>query len=205
MNNKYIVLIFGILVKIVDDINDMKIFTEYKVLFEILLIIMSIYVLFFNKDLSMIASAVFFLGGILGLIFTPIAVEASIWKKIIILSIIPFFYHLYHIQYYISNMSGDDIKNICYFVIPLFIAATIFSVIEDKLVPEDNSYRKLIDKSLQVLMMAIFLIILPLMAKKIDLNKKHTELLEWMGLGWLGYVLTNVLTLIYFFSTQPKE
>ena len=78
MKSNIISFIFGLLVKIVDDINDYNVYKKVKVPFEAILVLLTIYILFIDKQLSPIASSIFFLGGIIGFLFAPHIVDAPI-------------------------------------------------------------------------------------------------------------------------------
>ena len=201
----WISFFYGVLTKIVDDINDMEILMDYKLSFELLLLGLTLYVLFMNKSLSPLASGIFFLGGLVALVFAPAAVDADIWKLIIFISFFPFLYHLCNVHQLAQNMESKDIYNLLYISIPLFIGATIFSLIEDRLVPEDNSYRKLIDKICQVVIVSIFLKFLPIMVEKVDLDAYQEDILRWSAFGWLGYCLMNVIILAIYFLMYPAK
>jgi hypothetical protein len=73
--------------------------------------------------------------------------------------------------------------------------ATAFSIIEDILVPEEYSKTKIIDKTLQSVMMMIFIYMLPFLAKKINLREDMREMLRILAWGWMGYAITSVIIL----------
>ena len=203
--SKWISFFYGILTKIVDDINDMEVLLDYKLSFEILLLVLTLYVLFVDRCLSPLASSIFFLGGLIAMVFAPAAVNADIWKLIIFLSFFSFMYHLSNIQVLVKNMKKKDIYNFLYISIPLFIGASFFSLIEDHLVPEDNSYRKLADKICQVVIVSIFLKFLPVLVAKVDLDSYQEDILRWSAFGWLGYCLMNVTTLVLYFLVSSEK
>jgi len=203
--SEWISFFYGVLTKIVDDINDMEILKDYKLSFELLLLGLTLYVLFMNKSLSPLASGIFFLGGLIALVFAPAAAEAEIWKLIIFISFFPFLYHLSNVHNLVQNTESKDIYNFLYISIPLFICATLFSLIEDRLVPEDNSYRKLIDKICQVVIVSLFLTFLPTMVEKVNLDAYQENILRWSAFGWLGYCLMNVITLVVYFLMYPEK
>jgi len=205
MNTQYISFIYGILVKIVDDIIDLNIFQNYSLFFQCLLIMLTIYVIFFNTKLSTIASFTFTIGGAIALIFIPHSVSATIWKLIILLSVPKFLQHLKKVRDIYNGSTSLDIRNLYYFVLPVLIFSIVFSIIEDFFVPEESSDRKLIDKSLQSIMMISFLLTINFMAKKINLKEEHKQLLITLAYGWLGYALTSVLILIFLLTNKIKN
>lgn len=200
IKNEYIAFLYGLLVKIVDDINDFHIFTAYKPVFELILILLSVYVVFINKQLAPIASCTFAIGGLIAFLFIPHAVDADIWKFIIILSIPCCLYYIAKFTDLWTHLTTTDIHNLSYFILPLTVIAIVFSIIEDILVPEEQGNRKLIDKILQSIAMILFLYIIHPLASKINLNELHKQLLIIVAHGWLGYAITSVIILIFYIN-----
>ena len=195
ISNTNIAFLYGILVKIVDDIIDFHIFPQYSLFFQFILILLTIYVVFYNKILSPIASFTFTIGGILAFFFIPHSVNSNIWKIIILLSIPNCLKNITDMSDIYNSLETKDIKNLFYFVFPLLFMATAFSIIEDILVPEEYSKTKIIDKTFQSIMMMIFIYILPFLAKKINLRKDMMEMLQIFAWGWMGYAITSVIIL----------
>jgi len=195
ISNSNIAFLYGILVKIVDDIIDFHIFPQYSLFFQFILILLTIYVVFYNKILSPIASITFTIGGILAFFFIPHSVNSNIWKIIILLSIPNCLKNITDMSDIYNSLETKDIKNLFYFVYPLLFMATAFSIIEDILVPEEYSKTKIIDKTLQSIMMMIFIYMLPFLAKKINLREDIMEMLRILAWGWMGYAITSVIIL----------
>lgn len=195
ISNTNIAFLYGILVKIVDDIIDFHIFPQYSLFFQFILILLTIYVVFYNKILSPIASITFTLGGILAFFFIPHSVNSNIWKIIILLSIPNCLKNITDMSDIYNSLETKDIKNLFYFVFPLLFMATAFSIIEDILVPEEYSKTKIIDKIFQSMMMMIFIYLLPFLAKKINLREDIMEMLRILAWGWMGYAITSVIIL----------
>ena len=202
MNTLYISFIYGILVKIVDDIIDLNIFQSYSLFFQCLLLGLTIYIIFFNTDLSTIASFIFTIGGLIAFIFIPHSVNATIWKLIILLSIPKCLQQLNKVIYKYNQLQELDIQNLYSFVLPIIIWSIVFAIVEDILVPEESGNRKLIDKSLQSIIMIAFLLTIDFIAQKIQLEKDHKNLLVTIAYGWLGYALTSVIMLIFFVTND---
>jgi len=195
ISNSNIAFLYGILVKIVDDIIDFHIFPQYSLFFQFILILLTIYVVFYNKILSPIASITFTIGGILAFFFIPHSVNSNIWKIIILLSIPNCLKNITDMSDIYNSLETKDIKNLFYFVFPLLFMATAFSIIEDILVPEEYSKTKIIDKTLQSIMMMIFIYMLPFLSKKINLREDIMEMLRILAWGWMGYAITSVIIL----------
>ena len=200
MKSNIISFIFGLLVNIIDDINDYNIYKKVKVPFETILILLTIYILFIDKQLRPIASIIFFLGGIIGFLFAPHIVDAPIWMTIIVLSVLPFFYTLSRLWAERKEIKIKDWKNALLLIFPLFLFSVVFSLIEDKLVPEEVSKTKLVERIMQCFMVSIFLYVLPHLQDQYKLSVIQYQGLEIAAWGWLGYALASVLGLCFFFQ-----
>ena len=195
MNNKIIALLYGILVDIVDDINDYNVGVKYKEFMETALILLTIYILFFNRDLGIPASFIFTFGGIIGLLFAPHIVDANIWKITIFLAILAFFSYMRENLHFINK---KDIENFKRMIVPVSILATILSLIEDKFIPEEVSMLKLYDRIFQVAVVILFINYADTLMTNINLSKIQKNGLQWAAWGWLGYAGTSVASLLYF-------
>lgn len=204
MKLNIISFLFGLLVNIVDDINDFKIKTEWKKIFEFILIAFTIFILYFNKLFRTIGSFVIFIGGIIGLLFAPHIVEAPIWKVIILLSIPSFFYTVNEIWKIKDEISILDINNSIYVILPIIILSTLFSLIEDKYVPEETGYKKLFDRIFQCIIVIFFLYYIPKIKQEFNLSDLQINGLKICGWGWLGYVICSVF-IIMFLIIKEKE
>ena len=200
MKSNIISFIFGVLIKIVDDINDYSIYKKFKALFETILVLLTIYILFLDEQLSPIASSIFFLGGIIGLLFAPHIVDAPIWMAIIVLSVLPFLYTLSRLWAERREINIKDWKNAVLLIFPLFLFSVVFSLIEDKLVPEEVSKTKFIERIFQCIMVSIFLYVLPHIHNQYKLSVIQYQGLEIAAWGWLGYALASVFGLYFFFQ-----
>jgi len=200
MKSNIISFIFGVLIKIVDDINDYHIYKKFKAPFETILILLTIYILFLDEQLSPIASIIFFLGGIIGLLFAPHIVDAPIWMAIIVLSVLPFLYTLSRLWTVRREINIKDWKNAVLLILPLFLVSVVLSLIEDKLVPEEVSETKLVERVMQCILVSIFLFILPQVHNQYKLSVIQYQGLAIAAWGWLGYALTSVLGLCFFFQ-----
>ena len=203
MTNTILGFFFGILINIVDDINDYKVGIKYKIFFETLLVILTIYILYLDRNLGPIASLIFSLGGIIGLFFAPHIIDANIWRLIIALSIPPLLYYLSIFWEEREKIKKKDIYNFMLILTPLFIIAVIFSLLEDYLVPEEFSQTKLIERLFQCLVMGLFIIYLPQIKEQYQLSLIQKEGLETAAWGWLGYASSSVLGIIYFLYSTP--
>lgn len=200
INNNYIAFLYGVLVKIVDDIIDFNIFPQYKLFFEAILLLLTVYVIFFNTLLSGIASCTFAIGGFIALLFIPHTVNATIWRLIIMLAVPRCIYCIPQLMNLHKQLNITDIRNVSYFIVPLLLVATIFSIIEDIVIPEEYGYNKLIDKGFQSFIMIIFLFLIDFIGERIHLNNSHKQLLIILSCGWLGYALTSVVILTLFIN-----
>jgi len=196
MINAYIAAIYGALVNVVDDIIDADIFPRHRLAAQLLLMAFTVYILFFNRSLSLIAAPTFSLGGAVALVCCPHAVAANIWKAIILASVVPFLGHVPTIGDAVRGCAITDMWNLLYFVVPLFIVATVFSLVEDRLIPEEIGKAKLVSKAFQVAVAFVFLLSLESISRRLDLAADLQTLLAILASGWLGYVASSVLVLV---------
>jgi hypothetical protein len=179
--------LFGLLLGIIDTIYDqqMNIHFLLKKTIELLLIVLTLYVNYFDKRLSLPAS--FILGGIEGafLLLVPKhnLVGLGLYKIIGYVSIPSFLYNVYQKEYEMVYF---------YKLIPIYIACIVFWIIEDKLVPEEISLRKLIDKILQ----SCVLLILLFFSKINTFNEKQRLFLIFPAIGWIGYTPVPIFSII---------
>ena len=69
IGNNYITILYGILVNFVDDMNDYNTAPHLKLGLEIILAILTIYILYFTKKLGFVTSVLFSFGGLLYIMF----------------------------------------------------------------------------------------------------------------------------------------
>ena len=103
--SKLISFIMGVLIDQVDDLVDAKeeltsvqMYTKY--ILQFVLICLTVYIIYFNKELSLLTTYIFVLGGIVGFLFAPNIVDATIWKILIAIAIPKF---LYTFAFYLYN------------------------------------------------------------------------------------------------------
>jgi len=198
MKNSYIAFLFGVLSNLVDDVIDVGLFPRLRLPLQVLLLMFSGYVLYFNKSLSPVAAFTFGLGGIIACILAPDAVDAPIWKGIIAISLPALIYYSFQVPGYVSSLDSQSVNNLVYFVLPLFVFGVVFSVIENRLVPGEYSAIKLVDKSIQVVATGGFLLAIDYISRWLDLTKGVRDVLVWLSAGWFGNVTSRILGLLYW-------
>ena len=188
IGNNYITILYGILVNFVDDMNDYNTAPNLKLGLEIILAILTIYILYFTKELGFVASILFSFGGLLYVLFASHVLGPFIFKLIAALAIPPLLYHMSQkIQYIHENMRFLKLLG------ALSIVAGFLIILEDKMVPEEFSYRKIAERTFQlILAIAIILYI-----DKFNLTKTQTSSISWVVYGWIGYTVANIATMIY--------
>ena len=188
IDNNYITILYGILVNFVDDMNDYNTAPNLKLGLEIILAILTIYILYFTKELGFVASILFSFGGLLYVLFASHVLGPFIFKLIAALAIPPLLYHISQkIQYIHENMRFLKLLG------ALSIVAGFLIILEDKMVPEEFSYRKIAERTFQlILAIAIILYI-----DKFNLTKTQTSSISWVVYGWIGYTVANIATMIY--------
>lgn len=190
-------LIYGVLTSIIDYIYDSGLFLEYKLLSEILFMILTLFFFLSNKYISFFGSGLFVVGGIAGMLFAPHAVDAFIWKLSIIISIPIFLYHIINIKSLINSVSSTDIKQFIFNVLPIIAFSLLLALIEDYLVPEEYGNKKLYDKLLQFIILMSFLYILNYSSFSFfnDLTQINKLILNMFTLAWLGNIIGGIYIL----------
>ena len=194
---KVVAFLIGILSNIVDYMNDSKIFTDYKLLFEALFIGLTLFAFYCNKYVSFFGSGLLVVGGIAGMILTPHAVEAWVWKISSLVSLPILVYHLLNIDKLTESLSEKDINQFIFNVIPIVIGFFVFALIEDYLVPEEYSKNKVIDKLLQFVLLITFLYFLNFSDNSFFNNLTETNklILNAFTLAWLGNIVSGIILL----------
>ena len=188
IGNNYITILYGILVNFVDDMNDYNTAPPLKLGLEIILAILTIYILYFTKELGFVASILFSFGGLLYVLFASHVLGPFIFKLIAALAIPPFLYHISQkIQYIHENMRFLKLLG------ALSIVAGFLIILEDKMIPEEFSYRKIAERTFQ-LILAIAIIVY---IDKFNLTKTQTSSISWVVYGWIGYTIANIATMVY--------
>jgi len=128
--------IYGIIFKLLDEMYDSNILTEYKEITEFIVLVLTVYLILCNKYISFAYSTIFI---ILYYALSSESTEDFVWKAIFFISIVSFIYHLLY------NFS--DIKLLMYSAfLPIFISGGIMGVIDDRIFPENFSNRKYIER-----------------------------------------------------------
>lgn len=188
ITNNHISFIYGVLTNFVDDMNDYNTISKVKIGLESILAILTIYILYFTKKLGFVTSVLFSFGSMIYIFFAPDVLSSNIFRLLAALSFPPMFYHLY------ENL--HLIKNNQYFLRILtysFVVGGIFIIIEDKMVPEEFSYRKLFERIFQLLLMILILMYI----NKLELTPDQTDAISWIAYGWSGYMVSNIATMLY--------
>jgi len=189
--------IHGILSNIVDYIYDSNLFLDYKFIFELLFLILTLFLLFINKYISFFGSGLFLFGGIAGFLLAPHAVDAFIWKLCIAISIPIFLYHIVNIKSLINSLTDKDITQFIFNVIPIIGFSLLLALLEDYLVPEEYGNKKLYDKILQFILLISFLYILNFSSFSFFNNFTNTNklILNTFTIAWLGNIVSGIFIL----------
>ena len=194
MNNIYIVLfISGIVYKILDEIYDSNVLTYYKEIFEFITLCLTMYIYTCNKYISLSYSIMY----ILFRCFSPSVVfEDFVWDIITYSSIIVLFFHVYNYKNLYLVHSTKDIKILLYTMIPLYISSSVLSSIESYTIPENYSYRKLIQRCYLLFFCIIVLCILNY--NKYSINPDVLLVYNAIFILSLGYCICSVLFIMYY-------
>jgi len=208
--NKVVAFSIGFIIDQVDDLVDAKeeltqMQTNTNYLLQFILICLMVYIIYFNDDLSLVTAYVFVLGGLVGALFAPNIVDATIWKIMIAIAIPKFIYTLYPTYTTIKELNKKDMYNLIYWILPLFAGATLFSLLENKLIPEEFSDRKILDRFIQLSGLLLFIIFNKSIQEKLNINNDHMKLIMYSALGWLGTIVSSIGNQLHFRFNLSQE
>lgn len=188
IDNNYIAFLYGVLVNFVDDMNDYNTTHNLKVVLEIILAILTIYILYFTNKLGFVTSVLFSLGGLMYVLFASHVLGPFIFRLVAALAVPPMVYHIsQNFQYVQDNL---------YFLGLLGCSSVVTGILillEDKMVPEEFSYRKIVERCFQLLIaMSI-----PMYIDTLGFTENQTDAISWVAYGWAGYTVANIATMIY--------
>ena len=188
INDNFIAAAYGALVNIVDDINDYNTVPHLKLALEIILAILTIYILYFTKKLGFVASILFSSGGLFYILFASHVLEPFIYKLIAALAIPPLFYHIsQNIHYIQENLRFLGLLGLSSIVSGFLI------ILEDKMVPEEFSYRKIAERTFQLILAIAILVYID----TLELTENQTSAVSSVVSGWAGYTIANIATMLY--------
>ena len=121
----------------------------------------------------------------------------QVYKKASLISIPKFFFNTFVLIRKKKNLKNSSYHKKFLKYIPLYIKTAIFIYLEDKLVPEEISFRKLIDKLLQVVMTIYFLKYKLKYYDKFIKNHINQVLFGWMG-AVIRSLLINLFKIIKY-------
>ena len=90
-----VTIMFGLLVGLVDNMNDMGILPRFKSITEFALAALTAYILFINAKISLIGSVVLGVAGLMCLLIRPHIVDLPIWQLLIGMALPILIYHMY--------------------------------------------------------------------------------------------------------------
>ena len=202
--NALISFIYGALVKIVDDIYDNNILLKYKYVFVTALLLLTTYIVFFTKDLYILwIIALGIMGSIVGLFHAPL-IDILPWKLSIMIGLTGFIYRFSSIKAFVFNF---NVKDIIFLIIYLGLCG-IAILIEDKVITEEYSKRKLIIRLLGALFTLGILFYREKIKKIVDVSDSTYDIFIWTRIQDLGYVLCSIMVIIYhlyFNTTQSSD
>ena len=192
-----VAFIHGMFIKIVDDMYDNNVLPKFKLIANIILQLITIYILFFTKYFGLIWSLVIVFGGMGGIILARDTVSAPPWMLTIILGMFGLIYHLPILTHYFATLSYKKLKEVLCYIIPSLIIIATFQLLEEKNFPEEYSKRKLIERLAQALVFQTILRNKKKIQKIIQLSKDHMQWIEWQIWLGQGYLWTNIITMLY--------
>ena len=200
--NALLSFIYGVLVKMVDDIYDNNILLKYKYVFISALLLLTAYIIFFTKDLYILWAPALVGLGIIGL-FHPPLIDILPWKLSVCIGLIGYIYHFSRIKAVTYNLSKKDI-------IFLIFYASICSIIllmEDKFITEEYSERKLAIRVLGALLTLVILLYSEKIKKLMDVSDLIYDIFIWTRIEDFGYVFCSILIMVYYmyFNTKTQS
>jgi len=188
INDNFIAAAYGVLVNIVDDMNDYNTAPHLKLAFEFILAILTIYILYFTKKLGFVASILFSFGGLFYILFASHVLGPFIYKLIVAFAIPPLFYHMsQNIHYIQENLRFLGLLGLSSIVSGFLI------IHEDKMVPEEFSYRKIAERIFQLILAITILVYID----TLGLTENQTSAISAVVSGWAGYTIANIATMLY--------
>ena len=192
--------LYGSLIKIVDDLIDFgskssDLIINLRYIFQTILVIITIYILFFNKNLGIYLALLFILGGIIGTLFAPNIIKDRIWIILISLAIIKLIIDIHKIIDYIKNITKNNIYDIIILLAPLIIICTVFALVEDKLIPEEFSNKKILSRSFQIIVIILFIKYYKNIMEIANIKGDYT-FIPYVIYPHLGYFMTSVIILL---------
>jgi len=197
--NAVLSFIYGVLVKIVDDIYDNNFLLKYKYFFVTTLLLLTAYIIFFTKELYILWTIALVGLGILGLIHPPLT-DILPWKISVGIGLIGFIYHFSSIKDFIFNLNAKDIIFLMFYAGSCGIAV----LIEDKVLTEEYSKRKLIIRSLGAVLTMGILLYREKIKKIIDVSDPMYNIFIWTREQDLGYASCSVLVMVYYLYFNTK-
>ena len=191
--NVLLSFIYGFLVKIVDDIYDNNFMLHFKNLFVISLLLLTVYIIFFTQELAIAWSIILITLGFLGIFHSPF-IDILPWKFSVLLGLIGFIYHFYNIKDFLYNLNQKDFI----FMIAYTAISGIIMLTAVKLFTEEYSIRKLIIRTLAVILSIVTIIYKETLQKIIDVSQSVFDIFMWTRWVDIGYLTWSIITMIYF-------
>ena len=203
MLNNIISFIYGIIINIVDDIYDMNILQNYKLFFEGILLIITIYIIFFTKRLGLVLTILFTIGFFPANYFIPHTINDRMWKVTIALSFIGLLYHFDEIKTNLQNYTKKDYNDILYLILPILVICAIFWLVADKICPDNKdkslelSNFKLYDRLFQVVVLLLLIKYLPSIIRKKGFKQSYIDAILYGFYGWLGAEVCSFFIILF--------
>ena len=191
--NALLSLIYGFLVKIVDDIYDNNFMLKFKNLFVISLLLLTAYIIFFTKELGISWILTLIAMGVLGLFHSPL-IDILPWKLSVLLGYMGLFYHFSNIKDFLYNLNKKDFI----FLISYATIGCIIMLIAETLITEEYSKRKLAIRLLATLLSVLAIIYKETLQKMINVSESVFDIFLWTRWVDIGYLSWSIIVMIYF-------
>ena len=198
-----VAFIQGIFLKIVDDMYDNNLFPDFKFAANVILQLITIYILFFTEYFGLVWSVVIVFGGAAALMFSQDTVNAPPWILTIILGVFGLIYHLPTLAHYYETLTYKKIKEITIIIVS-FTLYRLVELVETNKIADEYSRRKIIERTTQALILLMIVCFKIKIQDIVHLSKDHLQWIVWQIWMGQGYLWTNILTMSYLlYNSQP--
>jgi len=195
----------GIFLKIVDDMYDNNLLPNFRLIANVILQLITIYIIFFTEYFGLVWSVVIVFVGLGALILCRDTVTAPPWILTIIIGVFGLIYHLPTLAHYYDTLSYNKIKEIVLIILG-FTLYRMLELVETKKISEEYSRRKIIERTTQALVLLMAVCFKRKIQDIIHLSKDHLQGIVWQIWLGQGYLWTNIITMSYLlYNSQPAD
>lgn len=184
--DEFSIIIIGVLLKMIDDFYDMHLFNKNIItISQFLIILLSIFVFLRNKNWTLMT-----LITCIYVLFAEGQMEDSDGKSVKFYYIFNIFTLGFFLYYLFTVGYKDTFKQITTIEIVRILLFGIFIYGENKLIPEDISKRKILYRSIIIILAILYLYYE-------NFNNKHTMIVKDVYYLAIGYMSVSVVNMLY--------